>query len=123
VIQTHLTFFKFVPGATAAVFTSNILTGSPLVINSVMSSGYPDDPDNPAPNRLDIYPQIIQWDKPTTAGHQLEIDDGSGNVLFRAVAPANGEGGYFKLAKGIRWEELWRVSVLQSGQVRIYYKT
>lgn len=101
---------------------ANDLTSNPLVLDTVMVGGYQAQVPAP-PNNLMIYPRVIHWDAPTTAGHQFEIDDSLGNILFKATCKANGQGEYFEVADGVRWEDLWELVTLQSGILYIYFTT
>lgn len=101
---------------------ANDLSSNPLILDSVMADGYQDSTP-PPPNGLMIYPRVIHWDAPTTAGDVFEIDDSLGNILFKATAKANGQGEYFEVADGVRWEDLWQLVTLDSGVLYIYFTT
>jgi hypothetical protein len=94
----------------------------PMVLDSVMAAGY----QNTAgiPNNLGIYPRIIHWDGATLlAGDVFEIHDHLGNILFAATCSANGQGEYFDIAEGVRWEPLWQLVTLDHGTLYIWYTT
>jgi len=99
---------------------SNSFARNPIVLDSVMASGYE---DSSPPNNLDIYPRVIRWIAPTTAGHQFEIDDKDGNLLFKATCTANGVDQEFQVAEGTRWAGLWKLITLQSGTIYLYFST
>jgi hypothetical protein len=99
---------------------ANNFTSLPIILDTVMASGY--ELLSP-PNTLDLYPRLIHWDNPTTAGHVFEIDDKDSNILFRATCRANGQGEYFDIAEGVRWAGLWKLTTLDSGVLYIYYAT
>lgn len=101
---------------------ANNLQNNPIVLDAVMAAGYQDSVPAP-PNGFMIYPRIIHWDNPTTAGHQFRIDDAGGNILFTATAKAAGQGEYFDVAEGVRWPDLWKLVTLQSGVLYIYFTT
>lgn len=101
---------------------ANDFSSLPIILDSVMAVGYQDPSNNP-PNDLRLYPRIIHWDAPVAAGDQFEIQDSAGNILFKATCKANGEGMYFDVAEGVRWEPLWQLVALDSGVLYIYFTT
>ena len=94
-----------------------------MVLDSVMGAGYQVVATG-APNNLGIYPRVIHWDgADLLVGDTFEIDDHSGNILFTATCPANGQGAYFDIAEGVRWEPLWQLVTLAHGILYIWYTT
>lgn len=75
------------------------------------------------PNNLLLYPRYIEWDAPTSAGDEFEIDDGAGNILFKYTAPANGQTQYLEVASGVRWPSSWQLVTLDSGTLYIWFTT
>jgi hypothetical protein len=102
---------------------ANDFANQPMVLDSVMAAGY-QAPATGAPNNLKIYPRIIHWDgADLLAGDVFEIDDSAGHILFTATCPANGQGAYFDVAEGVRWEALWQLVTLDGGILYIWYTT
>jgi len=102
---------------------ANDFTSLPFVIDTVMPDGYQDTILG-VPNNLLVYPRVIHWDNPTAPGDAFEIiDDVDGRILFTGTCAVAGEGGYFQVADGVRWPAQWRVSVLDSGTLNIYFTT
>lgn len=102
---------------------ANDFSSQPMVLDSTMLAGYQDPSNNP-PNNLGIYPRIIHWDgADLVAGDTFEIDDSAGDILFAATCPANGQGQYFDVAEGVRWERLWQLVTLSHGKLYIWYTT
>jgi hypothetical protein len=102
---------------------ANNFTSNPIILDTVMASGYQATILG-VPNNLKLYPRVIHWDAPTTAGHQFEIDDAVvGNILFKATCRANNQGEYYEVADGVRWPAQWKLVTLQSGVLYIYFTT
>lgn len=102
---------------------SNNFASNPIILDGVMASGYQTVIAG-VPNNLKVYPRVIHWDAPTTAGHQITIiDNVVGNTLFNATCRVNNQGEYYEVADGVRWPAQWRLTVLGSGIVYIYFTT
>jgi hypothetical protein len=102
---------------------ANDFSGLPMVLDGTMASGY-QTLIGGVPNNLKIYPRIIHWDgADLAAGDTFEIDDSAGNILFTATCPANGQGQYFDVAEGVRWEAQWQLVTLAHGKLYIWYTT
>ena len=99
---------------------ANNFTSNPLVLDTVMASGYE---VLATINNLNLYPRVIHWDAPAVAGHIFRIDDSASNILFKATCAANGKGEYFPVADGVRWESLWQLVTLDSGVLYIFFTT
>ena len=100
---------------------ANDFTSNPLILDTAMVGGY--QAQSGVPNGLMLYPRVIRWDAPVAAGDQFQIEDSNGNILFKATCAANGQGEDFEVAEGVRWEDLWTLSLIDSGTLYIYFTT
>lgn len=98
---------------------ANDFTRLPIVLTTTMGATYR---NSSPPNVLSIYPEIIFWLQPSTAGHTFVIGDPAGNTIFTGYCEANNQSQYFAVAPATRWFD-WQLTTLASGTLYIWFKT
>lgn len=106
---------------------ANTFTGMPFIIQTSMTTTYKNTTGTGAPvNNLSIYPLVIEYFNPQTAGNTVSIVDANGNLLFNCEAETTTQSQYFKIADQTRWQD-FKVTMTNSSttndQVYIWYKT
>jgi len=100
--------------------------GKPIVVIASMTSSWYTGGGSTS-TQLSLYPRVIFWDAPQNSGDVLQIEDGNGNVLFKATAASQYDSRYVVLNKrwespGIRWRD-FIVTTISSGTLYLWATT
>ena len=87
---------------------ANVITGNPWVLDTVEAV---------STARIPI--KRIVWHEPTTANHNLVINDQNGKEIWAKEALAGGAGMDYELAD-VGWVNGMTIATLDSGTVKVY---